>query len=88
MQVGNRIIYDQDGEVLCQTGEMEGDVLPRKTITQLSCIDIPYKQVDFSKYRITRIDVNSQQPILEELPQRHPTYEELQQLLLIAEGVI
>ena len=40
MQIGNRIIYDQDGQIIYQIGEMQGDVLPRKDITELNYIDL------------------------------------------------
>lgn len=42
MQVGSRIYYNQDGKVLFQTGEMEGDVLPRVKNEVVSYVDLPY----------------------------------------------
>lgn len=68
MEIGNRIIHDQDGRVLSQTGEMRGDVLPHKEITELHFVDLEYGQIDISKYRIVGIDMVTRQPILEELP--------------------
>lgn len=67
MELGQRIIYDQDGEILYQTGEMQGDVLPRKEITSLHFIDLQYGEVNLSTHRITSIDPVSKRPILEEL---------------------
>lgn len=88
MQIGNRIIYDQDGDIIIQMGEMQGDVLPRKEIRELNFIDLEYGSIDYSKYKIANIDVVTKQPVLEDIPQMQPTYEELQQQLLIAQGVI
>ncbi len=88
MQIGNRIIYDQDGQIIYQTGEMQGDVLPRKKITKLHFIDLEYGQIDLSRYRIIGIDIATKQPILEEII-REKTLEELRieelenQLLLL-----
>lgn len=65
LQVGNRIIYDQDGEILFQTGEMQGDVLPRKEITELNFVDLEFGAIDFKTHRIVKIDPNTSKPILE-----------------------
>lgn len=89
MKIGNRIIFDQDGEIMMQFGEVEGNVLPRKEITKLDCIDLEFGAIDCSKFRIIRIDVNTKQPILEEIqisktPEQR--IEELEnQLLLLAD---
>ncbi|MFQ4258511.1 UNVERIFIED_CONTAM: hypothetical protein C4Z64_00940 [Clostridioides difficile] len=68
MNRGNRIIYDQTGKILLQTGEATGDVLEHDTITELHCIDIPYGSIDYTKNRITGINIETKQPILEEIP--------------------
>ena len=65
LQVGNRIIFDQDGEIIFQLGEMQGDVLPRKEITSLDYIDLEYGEVDFSTQRIVGVDLETRRPILE-----------------------
>lgn len=65
LQVGNRIIFDQDGEIIFQLGEMQGDVLPRKEITSLDYIDLEYGEVDFSTHRIVGVDTGKRKPILE-----------------------
>lgn len=90
MQVGNRIIFDQEGEIVFQTGEMEGDVLPRKELIELNYIDLEFGEVDYSKYRIVGIDVETRQPILEELeipktPEQEKIEELENQLLLLAD---
>lgn len=92
MQVGNRIIFDQDGEIVFQTGEMSGDVLERKEITALNFVDLPYGAIDHSTHGIASIDVATQQPILVELPNVLTTEQQqiidLENQLLLASGVI
>ncbi|OAO79813.1 hypothetical protein [Anoxybacillus flavithermus] len=92
MKIGNRIIFDQDGEIVYQTGEMQGGVLPRKEITELHHIDIDFGAIDYTKYRIVKIDIATKQPILEEIPrQLTPEQQRIQELenqLLLDSGVI
>ncbi|HBF8537338.1 TPA: hypothetical protein KO029_003909, partial [Clostridioides difficile] len=64
----NRIIYDQTGKILLQTGEATGDVLEHNEIIELNWIDIDYGSVDYTKNRITGINIETKQPILEEIP--------------------
>lgn len=68
VNLGSRIIYDQDGQILYQIGEMQGDVLPRKEITSLHYVDLEYGEIDFTTHRIVSIDPVTKHPILEELP--------------------
>lgn len=88
MQIGNRIMFDQDGEIIIQLGEMQGDVLPRKEITSLDYIDLEYGEIDYTKYRIIGVDVATKQPILEEI-ERDKTpqeiIEELENQILLLE---
>ncbi|HEF0366394.1 TPA: hypothetical protein R9T33_003723, partial [Clostridioides difficile] len=53
MNRANRIICDQTGKILLQTGEATGDILEHDTITELHCIDIEYGSIDYTKNRIT-----------------------------------
>ncbi|MCF6466333.1 hypothetical protein [Clostridium sp. Cult2] len=80
MQIGNRIIFDQDGKIIYQLGEMEGNVLPRKEITKLDYIDLEYEQIDYSKHRIIAIDTETRQPILEEVIREKTQEEYIQEL--------
>ena len=92
MQGGNRIIYDQDGEIVYQTGEMQGDVMQRKDITQLNFIDLPYGAVNSNTHRIVSIDTSTLQPILEDLPvaltPEQQRIIDLENQLLLSSGVI
>lgn len=68
MNVPNRVIYDQTGKIIFETGESCGDVLPHNKITELHYIDIPYGSIDYIKNRIIGINIETKQPILEEIP--------------------
>ena len=67
MILGNRIIYDQDGNILLQTGEIEGDVVPHKEITELNFVDLDYGAINIQTHRIIGINPQTKQPILEEV---------------------
>lgn len=92
MDRGNRIYFDQDGEIILQTGEMSGDVLPHKTITKVDFVDLEYGEVDLSKNKIVKIDVATKKPFLENIevpltPEQQRILE-LENELLLASGVI
>lgn len=92
MRIGNRIICDQDGEIIYQTGDMEGDVLPRKEITELHVVDLDFGAINYQTHELVRIDVATNQPILREI-QREKTQEEIikeleDQLLLVTDNEV
>ncbi|HBG1270700.1 TPA: hypothetical protein KPG76_002387, partial [Clostridioides difficile] len=68
MNRANRIIYDQTGKILLQTGEATGDILEHDIITQLHCVDVPYGSIDYTRNRIIGINIETKEPILEEIP--------------------
>ncbi|HBG5346821.1 TPA: hypothetical protein KQG29_004327 [Clostridioides difficile] len=90
MDRANRIICDQTGKILLQTGEATGDILEHDEITELHCIDIEYGSIDYTKNRITGINVETKQPILEETPvyltEEEKRIQELENQILIAEN--
>ncbi|WP_405117850.1 hypothetical protein MHB43_20240 [Paenibacillus sp. FSL H8-0317] len=91
MQLGNRIIYNQDGYIVHQTGEVQGDVLPRAEITSLDFVDLDYGVIDFNKQRIVKIDPDTKQPILEDIdlaltPEEQRIKDLEDQLLLLADA--
>lgn len=65
MKIGNRIVYDQDGEIVFQTGEMQGDVLPHKELTSLNFIDIGFGEVDYTAFNVIGVNPESKEVILE-----------------------
>lgn len=87
MNIGERIFYDQDGEVLARMGEMQGDVLPRKEITSIHFVDLEYGEVNTLNHNIIGIDVDTKKPILELIPREQTPEErikELEDALLLA----
>ncbi len=68
MNRANRIICDQTGKILLQTGEATGDVLPHDEITELHCIDVLYGSIDYTRNRVIGINIETKEPILEEIP--------------------
>lgn len=68
MNIGNRIIFDQDGDIIFQTGEMQGDVSPRKEITSLDFVDLNFGDVNLITHRIIGVDVATKKVITESLP--------------------
>lgn len=95
-QIGNRIIYDQDGEIICQLGEMQGDVSPRKDIMAVDFVDLEFGQIDYTKHKLIGVKPQTKELILEEIPHIETEIERLQrekqeledQLLLQADAEV
>ncbi|HBF5933274.1 hypothetical protein [Clostridioides difficile] len=90
MDRANRIICDQTGKILLQTGEATGDILEHDEITELHFVDIPYGSIDYTRNRIIGINIETKEPILEEIPtfisDEEKRIQELENQLLIAEN--
>ncbi|MCW0824247.1 hypothetical protein OKS01_08250 [Clostridioides difficile] len=67
MNRANRIIYDQTGKILLQTGEATGDILEHDTITELHYIDVEYGNIDYSKQYIESINPVTKEPIIKDI---------------------
>jgi len=67
MQIGARIVYDQDGEIVAFLGEMMGNMLPRKEITRLDYIDIEYEEINYNIHQIVKVDPKTKLPVLERI---------------------
>lgn len=74
MQIGNRIIFDNKGNILLQLGEMEGDVEPRG---QIDYIDLEYGSINYNTHYIESINVETKEPIIKEYPKAELTSEQL-----------
>ena len=74
MQIGNRIIFDEKGNILLQMGEMEGDVNPRG---QIDYIDLEYGSINYTTHYIESVDVETKEPIVKEYPKAKLTDEQL-----------
>ena len=88
MQIGNRIIFDEKGNILLQLGEMEGDVEPRG---QIDYIDLEFGEIDYTTHYIESINVETKEPIIKEYPKQELTDEpmyikELEEKLAIMES--
>ncbi|HBG3257265.1 TPA: hypothetical protein KP562_001455 [Clostridioides difficile] len=68
MNRDNRIIYNQDGKILLQTGEATGDVLEHDTITELNFIDVEFGSIDYSKQYIESINPVTKEPVIKDIP--------------------
>ncbi|MDE3615874.1 hypothetical protein QJL53_16125 [Clostridioides difficile] len=90
MDRANRIIYDQTGKILLQTGEATGDILEHDTITELHYIDVEYGSIDYTKNRIIGINIETKEPILEEIPvfisEEEKRIQELENQILLNEN--
>lgn len=64
LERGNRVFYYESGEIILQTGESTGDLLPHSD-NEVRYIDLQYGSIDYSKFKIVGIDVETLQPILE-----------------------
>ncbi|EMM2322661.1 hypothetical protein LSF02_04360 [Clostridioides difficile] len=90
MEVGKLIIYDNKGKVLFQGGEGKGDLIPYDKNMKVDWLEIKYNSIDYSRYRIVSINVETREPILEEikveLTEEEKRIQELENQLLIAEN--
>jgi hypothetical protein len=92
MDRGRRILYDTAmGGIIMDTGEVSGDVLPHEEIQgQIEVLDLPYgfESDKFMRAKRYHVDPETKAVIFDELSEPQLSYEELQQQLLIAQGVI
>ncbi|MDB3640759.1 hypothetical protein C4256_11450 [Clostridioides difficile] len=90
MNRANRIIYDQTGKILLQTGEATGDILEHDTITELHYIDVGYGNIDYSKQYIESINPITKEPVIKNIPliltEEEKRIQELENQILIAEN--
>ncbi|HFL2520401.1 TPA: hypothetical protein ACG3HB_000599 [Clostridioides difficile] len=90
MNRANRIIYDQTGKILLQTGEATGDILEHDTITELHYIDVGYGNIDYSKQYIESINPITKELILKDIPiylsEEEKRIQELENQILLNEN--
>ncbi|HWQ74702.1 MAG TPA: hypothetical protein VN441_05250 [Syntrophomonas sp.] len=85
MQRGSVIIYDNNGKIWYNSGDAEGDILPNAVPDGLPYIETAFGEL--AEKRVLSVDVATGTLVTEDI-EVAPTYEELQQELLIAQGVI
>ena len=76
-QIGNRIIFDDKGNILFQMGEMQGDVLDREPIEKIDYIDLEYGSIDYTTHYIESINVKTKEPVVKEYPKQELTDEQM-----------
>ena len=76
-QIGNRIIFDEKGDILFQMGEMEGYVEPRSKIKKLDYVDLEFGAIDYTTHYIESINVETKEPVVKEYPKTKLTDEQL-----------
>ena len=90
IEVGRRIFFDEEGEIIFYEGQSKGNVPERKNIKKIEYIDLEDDYVDYDKYKIIGINIETKQPILEEIPiymsEEEKRIQELENQLLIAEN--
>ncbi|GLC87479.1 hypothetical protein [Lysinibacillus piscis] len=58
-RVGNRIFYNKStGNIIFQTGEAEGNVVPHDDTIEITYLDIPFGTMDYVKSYVSKIDEN------------------------------
>lgn len=87
MQRGSLIIYDNNGKVWLNTGDAEGDILQHTPPEGLPYIITKFGELNNKRVLSVDISATPHKLITEDIPAQ-PTYEELQQQLLIAQGII
>ncbi|MFL8634626.1 hypothetical protein Q3157_18155 [Clostridioides difficile] len=90
IEVGRRIFFDEEGEIIFHEGQSKGNVPERKNIKKIEYIDLEYDYIDYDKYKIKGINIETKQPILEEISiymsEEEKRIQELENQILIAEN--
>lgn len=63
----NRVIYNQDGKIIFQTGEATGNVLEHDAITELHYLDVEFGSIDYSKQYIESINPVTKEPVIKDI---------------------
>lgn len=90
MNIGKRIIYDKNtGKVLNEVlNEMSGDAPEGVRGTEIEYIDLPFGDTTLQDAETYHIDITTKKIVVDTAKQHIPTYAELQQQLLVAQGVV
>ncbi len=88
IEVWRRIFFDEEGEIIFYEGQSKGNVPERKNIKKIEYIDLPYDYIDYEKYRIIGMNIETKEPILEEikveLTEEEKRIQELENQLLLS----
>ncbi|MCC0648580.1 hypothetical protein [Clostridioides sp. ZZV15-6598] len=87
IEVGRRIFFDEEGEIIFYEGQSRVNVLERKNIKKIEYIDLPYNYTDYDKHKIIEINTETKQPILKEtqvyLTEEEKEIQELENKILL-----
>ncbi|HFL3270318.1 TPA: hypothetical protein ACG3I2_002326 [Clostridioides difficile] len=90
IEVGRRIFFNEEGEIIFYEGQSKGNVPERKSIKKIEYIDLPYDYIDYEKYRIIGMNIETKQPILKEIPvyltEEEKRIQELENQILLNEN--
>ncbi|HGM1123369.1 TPA: hypothetical protein ACKOM8_001550 [Clostridioides difficile] len=90
IEVGRRIFFDEDGEIIFYEGQSRGNVPKRKNIKKIEYIDLEYDYVNYNKHKIIGINTETKEPILEEikveLTEEEKRIQELENQILLNEN--
>ncbi|HGM1281774.1 hypothetical protein [Clostridioides difficile] len=82
------MFFDEEGEIIFYEGQSKGNVPERKNIKKIEYIDLPYDYIDYEKYRIIGMNIETKEPILEEikveLTEEEKRIQELENQLLLS----
>lgn len=82
MQLGNLIIYDNTGKIWSQSGDMEGNLLPRVYPVGVPYIELPYGAMKNKiALRVEVEDPTGHYVVFEDIPVPPTTEELIQQAL-------
>ena len=76
-QIGNRIIFDNNGNILLQMGEIEGYIPDREPIEKIDYIDLEFGSIDYTTHYIESINVETKEPVIKEYPKQELTDEQM-----------
>ncbi|UNT55834.1 hypothetical protein [Lysinibacillus capsici] len=87
-EVDNRVIYDvTTGNIIHQTGEASGNVVPHGVWGGLRYIDVPYGSLDYTKCYIKEINLDTLEPVIELFPEPEMT-EDQQRIKQLEEDIL
>ncbi|WP_107572489.1 hypothetical protein [Clostridioides difficile] len=89
--IGRIVFYDNDtGDILMFYGEKTVSDSIDINIPKIDSIELPYGSIDYTRNRLIGINVETKEPILEEIPvyvsEEEKRIQELENQILIAEN--
>lgn len=86
MEIGSRIYYNQKGDCIFYTPEYNGENLKPRIKEIISYIDLPYGDKSMKNVEKFHIDVENKKIIVDKYIERKPSYEDLENQLILTEN--